>query len=55
MNLSLYGYGGRWLMVDCGITFADDTMPGIEVMMADPAFIAERARPARRPRLHPCA
>ncbi len=42
MNLSLYGYAGRWLMIDCGITFADDTMPGIEVLMADPAFIVER-------------
>src|SRR5579883_1567042 len=44
MNLSLYGYGGRWLMIDCGITFADDTMPGIDVIMPDPAFITERAR-----------
>ncbi len=42
MNLALYGYAGRWLMVDCGITFADDTMPGVEVLMADPAFIVER-------------
>jgi ribonuclease J len=42
MNMTLYGYAGRWLMIDCGITFADDTMPGIEVLMADPAFIAER-------------
>jgi ribonuclease J len=42
MNLSLYGYGGRWLMIDCGITFADDTMPGVEILMADPGFIAER-------------
>ncbi len=42
MNLSLYGYAGAWLMIDCGITFGDDTMPGVEVLMADPAFIAER-------------
>jgi ribonuclease J len=42
MNLALYGYRGRWLMVDCGVTFADDTMPGIDLIMADPAFIAER-------------
>ena len=42
MNLSLYGYGGRWLMIDCGITFADDTMPGVEIVMPDPGFIAER-------------
>ena len=42
MNMSLYGFAGEWLMIDCGITFADDTMPGIEVLMADPAFIEER-------------
>ena len=30
-------------MVDCGITFADDTLPGVDVIMPDPAFIAERA------------
>lgn len=42
MNLSLYGYGGQWLMVDLGISFADDTMPGLEIFMADPSFIAER-------------
>jgi ribonuclease J len=42
MNLSLYGYRGQWLMVDCGVTFADDSMPGIDLIMADPAFIAER-------------
>jgi ribonuclease J len=44
MNLSLYGYAGKWLMIDCGITFADDTMPGVDVVMPDPSFIAERAR-----------
>ncbi|HLJ21099.1 MAG TPA: MBL fold metallo-hydrolase, partial [Stellaceae bacterium] len=42
MNLNLYGYGGRWLMVDCGISFADETMPGLEVIMPDPAFIEDR-------------
>lgn len=44
MNLNLYGYAGRWLMIDCGISFADETMPGIEVIMADPGFIAERSK-----------
>ncbi len=42
MNMTLYGYAGRWIMIDCGITFADDTMPGVEILMADPTFIAER-------------
>ena len=42
MNLSLYGTAGKWLMVDLGVTFADETMPGIDVIMPDPTFIAER-------------
>jgi ribonuclease J len=42
MNLSLYGTDGKWIMVDLGVTFGDETMPGIEVIMPDPTFIAER-------------
>jgi ribonuclease J len=41
MNLNLYGYGGKWLMVDCGISFADAYLPGVEVIMADPGFIED--------------
>ncbi|MBU2090686.1 MAG: ribonuclease J, partial [Alphaproteobacteria bacterium] len=43
MNLNLYRYKGKWLMVDLGVTFGDDSMPGIEVVMPDPSFIVERA------------
>jgi ribonuclease J len=42
MNLSLYGAAGKWLMVDLGVTFPDDSMQGINVIMPDPTFIAER-------------
>lgn len=42
MNLNLYGHAGKWLMIDLGIGFADGTMPGVEVVMPDPAFIEER-------------
>jgi len=42
MNLNLYGHDGKWLMVDLGIAFGNETMPGIEVIMPDPGFIAER-------------
>jgi ribonuclease J len=42
MNLNLYGHAGKWLMVDLGIAFGDDTMPGIDVVMPDPAFIEDR-------------
>ena len=42
MNLSLYGSGGDWLIVDCGVTFGDDSQPGLDVVMPDPGFIVER-------------
>ena len=42
MNLSLYGCGGRWLMVDLGLGFADESTPGIDIVVPDPAFIVER-------------
>ena len=41
MNLNLYCYDGQWLMVDLGITFADDSLPGIDVVLPDPRFIVE--------------
>ena len=42
MNVNLYGCDGKWLMVDCGITFADAAYPGIDVILPDLAFIEER-------------
>ena len=48
MNMYLYGYGPeakrRWIMVDAGVAFPDmDSSPGVDLITADPAFIAERA------------
>src|SRR5271169_2684319 len=47
MNCALYGYGpvkGRkWLMVDLGLAFAGEDMPGADLIMPDLAFI-EKAR-----------
>ena len=42
MNLNLYRCGGKWLAVDCGIGFGGSELPEVDVMMADPGFIAER-------------
>ena len=39
MNFYLYGCQGKWIAVECGITFGNETTPGIDVMMADPAFL----------------
>lgn len=37
-NMSLYGYQGKWIMVDCGMGFADDTMPGVDVLLPSIQF-----------------
>jgi ribonuclease J len=46
MNLNLYrwreGQSEKWLAVDCGIGFGGSELPEVEVMMADPSFIADR-------------
>ncbi|WP_271069010.1 ribonuclease J [Caulobacter sp. NIBR1757] len=43
MNFNLYGYGPeearKWIVVDLGITFGDQTTPGVEVILPDPTFI----------------
>jgi len=42
MNANLYHYDGSWLMVDLGISFPDDSMPGIDVVLPDLSFIEQR-------------
>jgi ribonuclease J len=47
MNMALYGFKSvkkrQWLMIDCGISFAGDDLPGVDVILPDIAFIeAER-------------
>jgi ribonuclease J len=42
MNVVLYGTAGKWLMVDCGVTFADAGYPGIDLILPDLQFIEER-------------
>src|SRR5580700_4179824 len=47
MNCALYGYGPanarQWLMVDLGVAFAGEDLPGVDLIMPDIAFI-EKAR-----------
>jgi len=42
MNLNLYRSNGQYLAIDCGIGFGGAAHPEVEVMMPDPAYIAER-------------
>jgi len=42
LNAYLYGHAGSWLLVDFGISFADEHLPGVDILLPDPGFIAER-------------
>ena len=42
MNVNLYHYHDSWIMVDLGISFPDDSTPGVDVILPDLKFIAER-------------
>ncbi|MDB5442913.1 MAG: metallo-beta-lactamase family protein [Phenylobacterium sp.] len=43
MNFNLYGFGPahdrRWIVVDLGVTFGDQTTPGVELILPDPSYI----------------
>ena len=46
MNMNLYAYGKednqKWIIVDMGVTFADDSIPGIDLIFPDPGFILDK-------------
>ena len=46
MNMNLYAYGEpenhKWIIVDVGVTFADDTLPGIDLIYPDTGFIEDK-------------
>ena len=44
MNVNLYGCRGKWLMVDCGLTFGDHEYPGIDLVLPDLEFIERRQK-----------
>jgi ribonuclease J len=48
MNFNLYGYGPaqkrKWIVVDLGVTFGDQSTPGVEIILPDPSFIEDYAK-----------
>lgn len=48
MNAALYGFGTpgkrKWIMVDCGVAFAGADMPGVDLILPDPAFIEKNKK-----------
>ena len=47
MNFNCYGFGPpddrKWIIVDVGVTFGDQTTPGVDIIMPDPSFIEAHA------------
>lgn len=41
MNCFAYGYQGKWLVVDLGIGFPDDNLPGVDALIPSVDFLAE--------------
>ncbi len=45
-NMNLYAYGKeddqKWIIVDMGVSFADDSVPGIDLIMPDAGFIIDK-------------
>lgn len=43
MNLNAYGFGPeanrQWIIVDVGVTFGDQSTPGVDIIVPDPAFL----------------
>jgi ribonuclease J len=48
MNLAIYGFGDeqrrQWIAVDFGVAFADDALPGIDLIMPDIRYLVEERR-----------
>jgi len=48
MNFNLYGFGPpharKWIIVDIGVTFGDQTTPGVDIIMPDPSFIEQHRK-----------
>lgn len=41
INVNLYHINGKWIMVDLGCGFADEQLPGVDLVVADISFIEE--------------
>ncbi|MCH1428228.1 MAG: ribonuclease J, partial [Alphaproteobacteria bacterium] len=41
MNVNLYHYKSDWLMIDLGISFSDETTPGVDIILPDIRFAEE--------------
>lgn len=44
INFGLYSCDGQWIAVDCGVGFAGDRLPGVDMVLPDPTFAEQIAK-----------
>lgn len=42
VNFNLYNCDGKWLVIDCGIGFADHRFPSVDILLPDPSFLDDK-------------
>ena len=41
-NMTVFEFGGKLLIVDCGVLFPEDSQPGVDLILPDFGYIADR-------------
>lgn len=42
-NMTVYEYGNDMFIIDCGMTFPDDEMPGVDIVIPDFSYVVKNA------------
>jgi ribonuclease J len=66
-NMTVLEYGNSIIVIDCGVMFPEDSMPGIDLVIPDVSYLLDKKqkvkafyhpwprRPHRRHSVHPAA
>ncbi|MBR2156344.1 MAG: ribonuclease J, partial [Clostridia bacterium] len=46
-NMTVIEYGSDIIIIDCGLAFPDDDMPGIDVVIPDMSYLEKNAQNIR--------
>lgn len=44
VNLNVYAFEGKLLIIDCGMGFADERFPNVDILLPDPKFLVEHRK-----------
>ena len=46
-NLTVFEYGNEIILVDCGMAFPDDDMPGVDIVLNDISYLEKNYQKIR--------